>query len=146
MEVVLSNQLPTYLFCSLFFRSSLGSCILGLDVAERERKENAKKMFFPIFSALLDALLLRAQVSLHCNLWLLYLFFYFQYGWWDKRGKLSKSRYFSISSMVDGIREETEQITSSKRREIFLRCSWCIARVLRVLLILCHDLLHLNVF
>lgn len=48
---------------TLQFWSSLGSYILGLDVAERERKENAKKMLFPIFSALLDALLLQAQVD-----------------------------------------------------------------------------------
>lgn len=46
---------------SFFLRSSLASYILGLDV-DGTSKKNVEGMFFSVFSALLDALLLRAQV------------------------------------------------------------------------------------
>ncbi|KAH7852386.1 hypothetical protein Vadar_024244 [Vaccinium darrowii] len=48
---------------TLQFWSSLASYILGLDVDCGNYKKNAKDMFFSVFSALLDALLLRAQVD-----------------------------------------------------------------------------------
>lgn len=43
-------------------RSSLASYILGLDVNTAKNKKHVEEMFFSVFSALLDALLLRAQV------------------------------------------------------------------------------------
>lgn len=48
---------------SFFFsRSTLASYILGLDVNIAKNKKHVEDMFFSVFSALLDALLLRAQV------------------------------------------------------------------------------------
>ncbi|GLT95639.1 hypothetical protein SLE2022_133070 [Rubroshorea leprosula] len=47
---------------TLQFWSTLANCILGLDMESRNRK-SVEDMFFSIFSALLDALLLRAQVD-----------------------------------------------------------------------------------
>ncbi|KAL9231542.1 hypothetical protein vseg_006761 [Gypsophila vaccaria] len=48
---------------TLQFWGSIASYILGLCMDERERREHAYKYFSPVFSALLDALLLRAQVD-----------------------------------------------------------------------------------
>lgn len=48
---------------SVFFsRSTLASYILGLDASIAKNKKHVEDMFFSVFSALLDALLLRAQV------------------------------------------------------------------------------------
>lgn len=44
-------------------RCSLASYILGLDVDRGETVKSIKILFFPVFSALLDALLLRSQVD-----------------------------------------------------------------------------------
>lgn len=48
---------------TLQFWSSLASYILGLDVDRGKNKTSVKDIFFSVFSALLDALLLRAQVD-----------------------------------------------------------------------------------
>ncbi|XP_073296001.1 uncharacterized protein [Primulina huaijiensis] len=48
---------------TLQFWSSLASYIIGLMVDSAENKHNLEKCFVPIFSALFDALLLRAQVD-----------------------------------------------------------------------------------
>ncbi|XP_044466271.1 transportin MOS14 isoform X2 [Mangifera indica] len=48
---------------TLQFWSSLASYILGLDVNTAKNKKHVEEMFFSVFSALLDALLLRAQVD-----------------------------------------------------------------------------------
>lgn len=48
---------------TLQFWSSLASYILGLDVDRGKNKSSVKDIFFSVFSALLDALLLRAQVD-----------------------------------------------------------------------------------
>ncbi|KAJ0113292.1 hypothetical protein Patl1_02485 [Pistacia atlantica] len=48
---------------TLQFWSSLASYILGLDVDIAKNKKHVEEMFFSVFSALLDALLLRAQVD-----------------------------------------------------------------------------------
>ena len=45
-------------------RSSLASYILGLDSDSGKNKKDVEDMFSPVFSALLDAFLLRAQVFL----------------------------------------------------------------------------------
>ncbi|KAH9791450.1 Xpo1 domain-containing protein [Citrus sinensis] len=44
-------------------RSTLASYILGLDASIAKNKKHVEDMFFSVFSALLDALLLRAQVD-----------------------------------------------------------------------------------
>lgn len=44
-------------------RCSLAGYILGLDADRGENVKSVKILFFPVFSALLDALLLRSQVS-----------------------------------------------------------------------------------
>lgn len=49
---------------TLQFWCSLASYITGLDVSDNKRRENAEKMFSPVFSALLDAILLRLQVDI----------------------------------------------------------------------------------
>ncbi|XP_048502121.1 transportin MOS14 isoform X3 [Beta vulgaris subsp. vulgaris] len=48
---------------TLQFWGSLASFILGLNADDRKRREHIEKMFFPVFSTLLDALLLRTQVD-----------------------------------------------------------------------------------
>ncbi|KNA10892.1 hypothetical protein SOVF_140110 isoform B [Spinacia oleracea] len=48
---------------TLQFWGSLASYILALNADERKRRAHIEKMFFPVFSALLDALLLRTQVD-----------------------------------------------------------------------------------
>ncbi|KAH9622089.1 hypothetical protein KSS87_005277 [Heliosperma pusillum] len=48
---------------TLQFWGSISSYILGVNVDDREKREHAHKFFSPVFSALLDALLLRAQVD-----------------------------------------------------------------------------------
>ncbi|XP_070023691.1 transportin MOS14 isoform X4 [Nicotiana sylvestris] len=48
---------------TLQFWCSLASFILGLDVDSGENAKSVKVLFFPVFSALLDALLLRSQVD-----------------------------------------------------------------------------------
>ncbi|KAJ4729616.1 Transportin like [Melia azedarach] len=48
---------------TLQFWSTLASYILGLDVNIAKNKKHVEDMFFSVFSALLDALLLRAQVD-----------------------------------------------------------------------------------
>ncbi|KAK9271665.1 hypothetical protein L1049_002028 [Liquidambar formosana] len=48
---------------TLQFWCTLASYILGLDVDGGKNKASVEDMFFPVFSALLDALLLRAQVD-----------------------------------------------------------------------------------
>ncbi|XP_021736093.1 transportin MOS14-like isoform X2 [Chenopodium quinoa] len=48
---------------TLQFWGSLASYILAINADERKRREHIDKMFFPVFSALLDALLLRNQVD-----------------------------------------------------------------------------------
>lgn len=47
----------------IFLRSGFASYILGLDENSANQRKQVEDMFFPVFSALLDALLLRAQVS-----------------------------------------------------------------------------------
>lgn len=44
-------------------RSGLASYIIGLDENSANQRKQVEDLFFPVFSALLDALLLRAQVS-----------------------------------------------------------------------------------
>lgn len=56
------QQLSNFPF--IYFRGSLASYILALNADERKRRAHIEKMFFPVFSALLDALLLRTQVSI----------------------------------------------------------------------------------
>lgn len=48
---------------TLQFWSTLASYILGLDASIAKNKKHVEDMFFSVFSALLDALLLRAQVD-----------------------------------------------------------------------------------
>ncbi|XP_062010475.1 transportin MOS14 isoform X2 [Rosa rugosa] len=48
---------------TLQFWSGLASYILGLDENSTNQRKQVEDMFFPVFSALLDALLLRAQVD-----------------------------------------------------------------------------------
>ncbi|KAL5864664.1 hypothetical protein ACOSQ3_002178 [Xanthoceras sorbifolium] len=48
---------------TLQFWSALASYILGLDLDTTKNKKHVEDMFFSVFSALLDALLLRAQVD-----------------------------------------------------------------------------------
>uniref|UniRef100_A0A803MML9 Exportin-1/Importin-beta-like domain-containing protein n=1 Tax=Chenopodium quinoa TaxID=63459 RepID=A0A803MML9_CHEQI len=48
---------------TLQFWGSLASYILAINADERKRREHIEKMFFPVFSALLDALLLRNQID-----------------------------------------------------------------------------------
>jgi len=57
--LVCNSSLVSY---SFFSRSTLASYILGLDGDGGKNMKNAEDIFFSIFSALLDALLLRAQV------------------------------------------------------------------------------------
>ncbi|KAF6134047.1 hypothetical protein GIB67_038338 [Kingdonia uniflora] len=45
------------------FWCSLASYVLGLDMDKLKNSKKVEEMFFPVFSALLDALLLRAQVD-----------------------------------------------------------------------------------
>lgn len=49
-------------------RLSLSSYILGLDSDSGKNKKEVEDMFSPVFSALLDAFLLRAQVFLFYTL------------------------------------------------------------------------------
>ncbi|GAB2278317.1 hypothetical protein Dimus_013002, partial [Dionaea muscipula] len=48
---------------TLQFWCCLATYIINLDVHDGKKRENAEKVFLPIFSALLDSLLLRAQVD-----------------------------------------------------------------------------------
>ncbi|KMT07811.1 hypothetical protein BVRB_6g146240 [Beta vulgaris subsp. vulgaris] len=48
---------------TLQFWGSLASFILGLNADDRKRRGHIEKMFIPVFSTLLDALLLRTQVD-----------------------------------------------------------------------------------
>ncbi|XP_042502034.1 transportin MOS14 isoform X4 [Macadamia integrifolia] len=52
---------------TLQFWCSLASYVLGLDTDKGNSRKTVEEMFFPVFSALLDALLLRAQ--LFCGAW-----------------------------------------------------------------------------
>jgi len=51
-----------HVFFFSFPRSSLASYILGLDAEGAKNRKHSEDMLFSVFSALLDALLLRAQV------------------------------------------------------------------------------------
>ncbi|XP_016561762.2 transportin MOS14 isoform X3 [Capsicum annuum] len=52
-----------FVLTDALLRCSLAAYILGLDVDHGENVKSVKILFFPVFSALLDALLLRSQVD-----------------------------------------------------------------------------------
>nr|XP_009612788.1 transportin MOS14-like isoform X4 [Nicotiana tomentosiformis] len=58
---------------TLQFWCSLASFILGLDVDSGENVKSVKVLFFPVFSVLLDALLLRSQVSFYLHAFVVHI-------------------------------------------------------------------------